>query len=285
MIINTYSVRPVNGMGLGDFVRGNMALYQVCAEKDIPFSVDFSQHPAGAYLIGHETPSYKGKQKVIDLIDVYEDELRSTEKLWSKLKKHYKDGNTLRTYCNAWQTFPISDDCKNFIRNSMIPNDVLQHKIKSICHPSFNLECYETIHIRTGDPVAYGGGLKRSTIEKLYDEISKTILQIRKSSNRQIIVLSDSTVIKSLIAKKFSLYTTSSITTHLTVSGGDVAGTLADYFIMLNSKKIHQFTNAYHWWGSGFSNSASWINDVPLQCYKLKCFKMEFLQIRQKEMM
>jgi hypothetical protein len=133
--------------------------------------------------------------------------------------------------------------------------------------------------------VAYGGGYKRSTIEKLYDEIARTILQIRKSSDKQIIVLSDSTVVKNLIAKKFSLYTTSSVTTHLTTAGGDVAGTLADYFIMLNSKKIHQFTNAYHWWGSGFSNSASWIYDVPLQTYKLKCFKMEFLQLRQQEMM
>lgn len=283
MIINTYKTRPINGMGLGDFIRGNIALHQVCAEKNIPFDVDFSQHPMGAYLKGHEESSESGAQKSIDLIDVYEDELRSTLELWNKIKKHYRKGKVLRTYCNAFQTFPISQDCKTFVRNSMIPNDLLQDKISSVCHPSFNMASYETIHIRTGDPVAFGGALKRNVIERLYDEIGKTITHIRKGSNKHIIVLSDSTAIKNLIAKKFGLYTTNGATTHLTVGNGDVAGTLADYFIMTNSDKIHQFTNAYHWWGSGFSNSASWINDVPLQSYKLKCFKMEFLQLKQKE--
>jgi len=285
VIINTYKTRPVNGMGLGDFVRGNIALYQVCAEKNIPFAVDFSQHPMGAYLKGHEQSTQCDSQKSIDLIDVYEDELRDTAVLYNKIKKHYKKGKTLRTYCNAFQTFPISDECKTFVANSMIPNDLLQDKISSVCHPSFNADCYETIHIRTGDPVAFGGELKRNVIEKLYDEIGKTIKHIRNNSNKHIIVLSDSTIIKNLIAKKFGLYTTNSVTTHLTAEGGDIAGTLADYFIMINSDKIYQFTNAYHWWGSGFSNSASWIYDVPLTCYKLKCFRMEFLQLKQKEFM
>jgi len=284
VIINTYIKRPVNGMGLGDFIRGSMALYQVCAEREIPFKMDFSQHPAGAYLTGHESLSYEKPQKILDLIDVYEDELRNYEVLWNKIEPFYKTGNPLRTYCNAWQTFPLSNDCSNYMKNSMIPNNLLQEKIRSICHPSFNHECYETIHIRTGDPVAYGGGLKRSNIEKLYDEIGGTIRQIRKTSKQQIIVLSDSTVIKNLIAKKFSLYRTSSVTTHLTVGDGDVAATLADYFILLHSKKIYQFTNAYHWWGSGFSNSASWIYDVPIQKYKLKCFKMEFQRQHQKHL-
>jgi len=269
-------------MGLGDFVRGNMALYQVCAKHNIPFAIDFSHHPMGAYLKGHETLTICDSQKSVDLIDVYEDELRSTSILYDKIKKHYKKGKVLRTYCNAFQTFPISSECKDFVRNSMIPNAVLQQRISSAYHPSFNADCYETIHIRTGDPVAFGVGIKRNAIEKLYDEIGKTIRIIRKNSNKHIIVLSDSTIIKNLIAKKFGLYTTNSVTTHLMANGGDVAGTLADYFIMINSDKIYQFTNTYHWWGSGFSNSASWINDVPLTCYKLKCFKAEFQQLKQQ---
>jgi hypothetical protein len=280
MIINTYTTRPVNGMGLGDFIRGNMALYQVCAQRNIPFAVDFSQHAAGAYLVGHETSSYKQSQKILDVIDVYEDELRSSDALWNKIAPSYSKRKTLRTYCNAFQTFPIEQDCKDFLRNSMTPNSLLQQKILDVCHPSFDHDCYETIHIRTGDPVSYSGGLKRNTIEKLYDEIGGIIRHIKRNTNKQIIVLSDSTLIKYLIAKKFKCYTTSNVTTHLKDGGGDVAGTLADYFIMLNSKKIHQFSNSYHWWGSGFSNSASWINDVPLVPYKLKCFKMEFQQIQ-----
>jgi len=269
-------------MGLGDFVRGNIALHQVCAEKNIPFSIDFSHHPMGAYLKGHETATATDSQKSVDLVDVYEDELRSTSVLYNKIKKHYKKGKVLRTYCNAFQSFPISKESQDFVRNSMIPNTILQDKISSVCHPFFNKDSYETIHIRTGDPVAFGGGLKRNFIEKLYDEIDKTIKHIKRNSNKNIIILSDSTIIKNLIAKKFGLYTTNSVTSHLTREGGDVAGTLADYFIMLNSDKIYQFTNAYHWWGSGFSNSASWINDVPLVCYKLKCFKTEFHQMKQQ---
>jgi len=282
MIINTYTTRPVNGMGLGDFVRGNIALYQMCAEHNIPFAIDFSQHPMGAYLVGHEISTRCNSQKIVNFIDVYKDELRSTSVLYNKIKKHYKKGKTLRTYCNAFQTFPISAEAKTFVANSMIPNDLLQDRISSVCHPSFNHNCYETIHIRTGDPVAFGAELKRNVIEKLYDEIGRTIRNIRKNSNKHIIVLSDSTAIKNLIAKKFGLYTTNSVTTHLMANGGDVAGTLADYFIMMNSDKIYQFTNAYHWWGSGFSNSASWIYDVPLMPYKLKCFKAELQQLKQK---
>jgi len=282
MIINTYTTRPVNGMGLGDFVRGNIALYQMCAEHNIPFAIDFSQHPMGAYLVGHEISTRCNSQKIVNFIDVYKDELRSTSVLYNKIKKHYKKGKTLRTYCNAFQTFPISAEAKTFVANSMIPNDLLQDRISSVCHPSFNHNCYETIHIRTGDPVAFGAQLKRNVIEKLYDEIGRTIGNIRKNSNKHIIVLSDSTAIKNLIAKKFGLYTTNSVTTHLMANGGDVAGTLADYFIMMNSDKIYQFTNAYHWWGSSFSNSASWIYDVPLMPYKLKCFKAELQQLKQK---
>jgi len=269
-------------MGLGDFIRGNIALHQACTEHNIPFSIDFSQHPMGAYLKGHEQSTACDSQKIVDFIDLYEDELRTTPMLYNRIKKHYKKGKVLRTYCNAIQSFPISDECKTFVRNSMIPNDLLQDRISSVCHPSFNLDCHETIHIRTGDPVAFGAELKRNVIEKLYDEIGQTIKNIKRNSNKHIIVLSDSTIIKNLIAKKFGLYTTNSVTTHLMANGGDVAGTLADYFIMINSDKIYQFTNAYHWWGSGFSNSASWINDVPLVGYKLKCFKAELQQLKKK---
>lgn len=283
MLIHAYMNKRY-GMGLGDFIRGSLSCYQMCNIYKIPLAIDFRNHTIGQYL----ELNYNFRQcealEIVDLQDIRKFTV-SCLKHHLTIRQKNKDIKMLRRkdmyiYTNVWPRFPLAEREKEFAKSFLIPNAELQLAMNAALPIR---EEYEIVHIRSGDMFAFdtqiGETFDRST-DQLLESLS-VIQTIKESTHRKIIVMSDSLKLKKLLSSKYGLVSLNTVPTHTALESKDgdneeqsntvietgTRDTLVDFFVMSYAKHIHQFSVQH--WGSGFSNSISWIYDVPLTTYKI----------------
>ena len=273
MIINTFTHTenlPGNcGCGFGDYIRGSLALYQAAKEMNLQFSMDLSNHAIGKYLVGHEVPTGNRPDELFRNFNLYgKPNLKKyINRYFWKLSQNPNQNPTVRhryvMLCNSFPDYPLSEDCKEYVRSQMMPNEQLE-KIISQHKPKND---YVSIHIRTGDWVGFSEN--DNATEELAEKISDSIKEVKsQAAGRKIFVFSDSMKLKELLKKQHKISYTETIPSHSMHANSNSQDMLVDWFMIQYSQHVYQFTNDYHSWGSGFSDSASWLRDVPITKFK-----------------
>ncbi len=275
MIINTFIYtktftdskgKPNHGCGFGDYIRGSLALYQVAKDFNIGFKMDLSNHSIGKYLVGHENPTHNKPDELFRNFNLYKKQnLKKyiNRYFWRLTQNKNISRHTYVTLSNSFPDNPLSEDCKAFVRDAMLPNAEMQ----AILDQYKPKKDYVAIHIRTGDWVGFSEN--DNALEELVQKIDPQIKEIKaQSKGKKIYVFSDSMKLKELLKKQYKTYYTETMPSHSMKEDCNIVDMLVDWFCIQYSSHVYQFTNDYHNWGSGFSDSANWLRDVPITKYK-----------------
>lgn len=267
MIVHSY-IQTEGGMGLGDFLRGSLALHRVCYSMRIPYEITFKDHPISKFILSNdrELPSVEihnlnNQCNMISQLKAEILKIRGNRKMNSV---------SMGLHCNTFPRFPIHSISKRFVIQSLTPNESLNEAI-SQNKPKAE---YEVIHVRVGDKLAYNTSIN-FTIDYDYDVIINRVItkvkEIVGKSKNEFIIMCDSDRVKKTIAKKCGLKPTATKSVHLNIAkktdSDRIKDTLVDFFLLKDAKAVHQFS--VHGWGSTFSNCANWIYDTPLNSYRL----------------
>lgn len=268
--VNTKTITDNNGnlnhgCGFGDYIRGSLALYQIAKELNLNFKMDLSNHAIGKYLMGHETPTGNRPDELFRNFNLYKKPKikKYMSRYFWKLSQNPAKHLLYITLCNSFPDHPLEEDCKAYVRDNMLPNAQLE----SIIEKHTPKKDYVSIHIRTGDWVGFSQN--DNAVEELAEKISDGIKEIKSQADgKKIFVFSDSMALKEFLKKKHKINYTQTTPSHSMMHDCNIQDMLVDWFMIQRSKHVYQFTNDYHGWGSGFSDSANWLRDVPITKFK-----------------
>jgi hypothetical protein len=277
MLINTYKQNESRPMGFGDFIRGCVSCYQLSKDENFKFEIDLGH----ASEFFSEKTFYVKKDKKITLLQnkgTYEDVKRLIYKNINKNWKHLNNFN-FYVFTNVWPKYTqdnnhkdwgyIDIDVKNFIKDKLRPSKILLKEYEHIKDP------FEIIHIRAGDPHSFNAApehesFQQPSLKRIRNSVLGELVEIYKQTDNHLLILSDSNDVKNefkIIKEAFNLDRLIILDNKPQHSGVNISiDTLHDFLHMTNSKKIHQMS--VYDWGSGFSNIAHHIYDVPIIRYE-----------------
>jgi len=268
--INTKTIKDKrgkinHGCGFGDYIRGSLALYQIAKELNIEFKMDLSNHAIGKYLIGHGNSTSIVPTELFRNYDiVWKDNMKKYMSMYFlRLRRNPTRKYEFVTLCNTFPSWPLDEDCKAYVRDQMLPTPELE-KIISQHKPKKD---YVSVHIRTGDWVGFSQN--DNAIQELAEKISDNMKEIKsQAEGKKIFVFSDSMALKELLKQQHKTEYTQTTPSHSMMPDCNIQDMLVDWFMLQYSNHVYQFTNNYHGWGSGFSDSANWLRDVPITKFK-----------------
>jgi len=266
-IIHTYS--PCKELpilfGLSDFIKGTSTLYHSTVRLGVNLYVDYSKHPISNFLTNSHCFSGSCNEEVIYF--------NNKAFLFSNLeiKKLLIRNDVIRILTHMeLSRDKITPDNTVFIKECFTPNTRLQQYIdklkKELPHE------YNGLHIRVGD-YPWGRGIIKNK-----DFLHKTIATIEEYILSQpcdvpILLISDNKDLKDCLKLKYShIHTVDVEPIHLgelikyPLLDKDLKktkGTLAEFFLFLQSKSISSFS-AYNEEGTGFTTVASKIFNIPV---------------------
>lgn len=284
MLINNYEIDKESPMGFGDFIRGCISCHQLSLKNNFKFDINL-----GPFSDFYKPASnYFPKAKSIHNFRNVGDISALSKKIYFLSGQNYDNinNNTYHIFTNTWPDNTIeniekpnqkhshqgwgdiSKETKKFIKERLQPVGDINDFFKE-----FPKE-YEVVHIRSGDP----NGFKNKFDAKIDVTTSENgiasyvmfqIADILKTTDKPLIILSDSSVVKNYINTISSGFNSDRIIiseVKAIHSGmGGMKETVYDLNILNHAKKIHQLS--IYTWGSGFSNIAHHIFDVPIQRY------------------
>jgi hypothetical protein len=245
-----------NYWGLGDMIRGTIHMYNITKELGINFIVDTNLHSISKYLKKRNHP-YEDLvlQNKDNVPFVLHDGNLNYLRMYVTNPSNYKDGFLFLMTNGPFFIKEIKNDCKEFIKDILNPNEELQfaidEKIKTIPYHEYSI-----LHYRFGD-----GELVRNAQVKHIDFLDNAL----KNRDDHSILLSDSKSFKQFMRTAsdiFMLDTTICHLGHSSVETYDLKDTLIEFFITTKAKSIKTYT--VHTWISGFVRIANIIYDVPL---------------------
>lgn len=235
--------------GLGDIVRGTIALYQICKKHGFNFICDIQLHPISLHL---QTKKHEHSDMVLESKDNIIFFAKNAE-----LEKHilHNNNSVILLMTNAQITEAISQDCKDFLKDVLQPKDDISKCVDDIYHEYISNPKFNIMHYRTAG--LFGDQIQ--THKK--KNINELLSHIRKNVEKDDILITDSFELK-----KVSKDIIKSLNTKIAHLGYDVDSetikdTLLDFFIMTKAQKIK-----YHPKNgpSGFIKIINQIYDVPL---------------------
>ena len=251
---NNITIDSVNGFfGLGDVVRGTMSMFQLSKKYNFRLIVDIQLHPISKFLKFNNNEYSELIKKNKDNIPFF-----YPEEIETFVKNDQRDVNFLFT--NNHLIEPITKECKDFIKNILLPNDEFANYIqKFLKNENINLS-YNILHFRLGDSLLVRNDNSSDS------EFNKFIDIMNKNKEDQDILISDSDQFKEYIkSQSYNIFFFNTKTAHLGYEqhGNDIRDTLMEFFITTKAKKIKTFSVYSHL--SGFVNIVHQVYDVPLK--------------------
>lgn len=260
-IVNVYQLQYKNykaPIGFGDFIKGSLYLLALCDKHGFDFEIDI-RHPISKYF----KPHTEFNEVSINI---------DKENLWNNMW-NYKDGhiNTLRRVgcyytCARQAKMPnVTQSQIDAVKSYFVPNEELADNVDKITAKyALTKGNYSVIHIRTGDHYLFNSKLVGALVL-----IEKKILQ-NVDMTKQYIVLSDNNNLKRYLQKHSNFHTDCDST--IVHMGGakeedNYLDSLTDFLLMANADAICSFS--VYAWGSGFSECASKLYNVPLKKFKI----------------
>ena len=236
--------------GFGDYIRGVVHLYQTVQGKPVELNVNFSNHHLQSVFVcrNHLSIDECENAKYIFANNPYDDVLQH---------KH--------VFTNRFHSYPAYDaECKEFIiRNCLTPRIGFTKKLSNIKQQLSIVDGeYSILHIRLYDNESF----QQSRLDTIQTIIQNVQLQY---PYEPFLLLSNSNVYFSHIHSPF-LIKTQLARGHVgqnTHTANECIDTMAEFMLMTTSKRIVQLS--VYDWGSGFSETAHNIYDVPITRYQI----------------
>lgn len=254
--------------GFADFLRGTCALFKFSKLYDFTLELD-NTHPIFNFFQSHKNLVKSYDKHICEMIspldyqfihdnfyDIFEN-----KKSFTVITNSFYSTNSDGTVYNYGE---ISNECKQFLKEILTPNELFQKRINSIFE-YFNFsenDDYCIIHVRMGDNYLYHNSdldanvfnLLNNKINFILDNDLKKVVLITDTRNLGISLRDYPRVNKS----NFIYW--DNCKTHLgdlnNASAEAISDTLVDFFIMSKANKIFYLNE------SGFSKICSLIYDI-----------------------
>jgi hypothetical protein len=245
--------------GLGDLIRGTIKLYKLSKRMNFNLLVNIQLHPISNCLKQQNSEyddliiSNKDNIKYITLGKLEEYIESSTEDILYFLTTDYCDDD-------------ITDDCKQFIKDILEPNEELNNLLETFL--SSKEEDYEIFHCRLGD-----NNIKNDVSTKIIEDMDRILDKYRTCND---IFMCDSKYYKNhLSTNKPEICILDLDIGHLGYETDEirVKNTMFEFFIISRSKNIKTYSNYY--WISGFVFWLGKIYDINVVNIKTKMSEYE----------
>jgi len=241
-------------------IRGTIKIYQLSQIMNFNLIVDIQHHPISQFLKKRDhifSDFIKENKENIPFIfpgevEKYITTLHTLDAQWCNTSTNDVVFFFSNDICNT----PVDNDCKEFIRELLTPNDdfllYFTEKIKEIPYNEYNI-----LHYRLGDSELVN--CENSNID------NKILQHLQRNFEPNDVLVSDS-----MIFKKFINDNTKGIFTFNTHIGHigyhtdyeKLRDTLFEFFVITRAKKIKYYS--VYGWTSGFVNIAKQIYDVEI---------------------
>ncbi len=248
--------------GIGDYLRGCMSLYYICKNNNWEFIADYSKHSIFNFVDNKLSNPVETEEKKIKNFFLCDNLNKSHyNQIYSYLVKN-RDYKYVST--NLFQIKKITEDCREFMKKSFKPNDILETEIQKYMNEfQIKEKEYICLHIRMGDEKLVSGDDISSKYERVKNKIIKMV-EIYGSSYK-VIVFSDDPDMKKYLNQNCGYLYLNTKSCHLGMKGNnldDVRDTLVDFFILSRCYKIILHSELSH--GSGFSHWCSQIYNIEV---------------------
>lgn len=242
-----------NCFGLGDLLRGTIALYLFCEFYGYEYVVVTKHHQISNFLVKHDT---KYDDITVDKVKIYNNSNYRNDILCSTDSEFYLFTNDVPQ--------EVSENSKNFIKNIFTPNDFLISQIDTITK---NISEWSAIHIRTGDHNVSGRSVSlehRVDFSDMFLNVLTNELLVCKLSLPTFLLSDSSNYKNNIISKNKKYLHFLHEIAHLGIKTNldSIKASLIEFFVMVKSKYVYTYT--VYWWTSGFPYYAHKIWDVPL---------------------
>lgn len=235
--------------GLGDIIRGAISMFQLSKKYDFQLIIDFQHHSFSNYLKSepHEYSNLILENKNnIPFIDDNDIE--------PYIQNNSNEVCFLLTNCHL--RGEITEECKEFIKNILTPNEEFQKYIDETFINYKIPENYHILHFRLGDSFL---------VQNLEGNLSNAVNKYNEWREDIDVFISDSLIFKEKIKENNNnVITLNTEPVHLGYANhsNNIKDTLLEFFIITKSKKIKTFS--IYDWISGFVNTAHQIYDIPI---------------------
>jgi hypothetical protein len=256
-VIHTYRTKYASvaqAPGLGDFLRGSLALAVLAEKKGFDLSIDFSNHPIGGFVIS-APPS---------MAEVHVEEFFNERKaLLEPFVESLRPGQivTISTHQHIDEK-RITDAVRSSLRAAIRFNADIEATAASIA-TALGGPPFAVLHIRVADEDA-----RSETMGSGSGEIAGIVAYVEAFIYPQwgsrIAVLSNNQSVKRMLAERFGLYYIQTGSVHLGECGtsdSDVRDSLIDFSLIARSS--HIFSYSAYGWTSGFSRQCANVYDIP----------------------
>jgi len=239
--------------GLGDRIRGNIAIYQYCRSNNIKCIFDASLSGFGQFLKNSNSnnPNLNIDTEIVSVLNIYDDEFAIKKLIDNELKN--KD--TAYVFCNLFPKTPLSSEDLKFLNYMMEPIDDLKYKVDN--KKNGLMDNYTIQHFRFKDGT-----------EPNINKMIECYQLLEKTYKETDILMSNSMVFKNYVLARKNIKTIEcdkcNSTLHVGFNNSDIIEyTLIEYYIIINSKFIHTYSE-YNWISAFVSWPAKFYN-IPIE--------------------
>ena len=231
--------------GLGDLIRGTIKLYQLSKQMDFDFYVNIHLHPISHFI----------KKRITDFDHLILQNKDNIEFVFpGDVEQYIRSSNNEIIYflTNDVCDENITNDCKNFMKDILQPNDYLNQEIDKLdIKQPFNI-----LHLRLGDSY-----IKIDMNDEVFHNIQKIVTS---NYNENDILLCDSSYFKKRINEQNRFKLFDLVIGHIGYETDmeKIKNSLIEFFII--SKSTHIKTYSVYNWISGFVHWNSVLYDIPL---------------------
>jgi hypothetical protein len=230
--------------GLGDSIRGILAVYQFCKTHRYEFLLDIHKHPFSNFLEDNTTPYHCNY------------EYSKTTFFWGdggalpSVKEDFKNGKVYFIYSNVFPNEPLLSDEKRLIRSLLTIKKEYMLELPAT---------YSVLHIRAGDSYI---------VSNISDSLLNTYVElVKKYAKPGDIICSDNVKLKRHIAKTIPTVTVFVNDIRSGHVGYDtdpliLQNTLTDLQVIMGAQKV--YTYSIYPWVSGFVRWVTTCFDIPL---------------------
>lgn len=238
----------INKQGLGDKLRGTIAIYQYCRLNNIECIFDATFSEFSKYLKNSKSinSNLNINTPIASILNIYDDD----QAIKNLIDNELKDKNEAYVFCNSFPQVPLSSEDLEFLNYITEPIDELKEKVDNLLS---NLNNFTIQHFRFKDGS-----------DPDYKKCKKCYKLLKKTYNKRDILMSNSKVFKDYVLNKKKIRVIEcqgceELHVGNNSSSNVVEFTLIEYYILCKSKSINTYSeydwiSAFVYWPAQFYN-------------------------------
>lgn len=248
----------VSFWGIGDMIRGLIGMYQLSTDYGFELISDITLHPISKFLKqdNHRYSSNVQNDANTIIFTLPEHVEHTIQNFLASDKEVMYIATNMNT--NVYNR-KITDDCRQFIKHILSPNDTFLSYYKTQTELIDNN--YKVVHYRFGDKELFCLDNETNWLESYSIHLEKI-----HNENKSTILISDSKRFKDYVSSKshpIKIFDTNICHSGCSIKETAIRDTLFDIFLMMNANKIMSFSR--YSWISGFVHIIHAIYDIPLE--------------------